>query len=154
MKRLLSFLLAVVTVLALTPAVTATASETETVTVTEISNATELLAISGKAGHYVLTEDILFDGATYTEPQIVLTNATLDGNGHTVSGFQLQANGKDLSLFAMDTAENNSVTVKNLNVGSASSSIAVEHDGTGFSVGVLFAKIPLNTSCHLEMVSV
>lgn len=152
MKRLLSFLLAVVTVLALTPAVTATASETETVT--EISNATELLAISGKAGHYVLTEDILFDGATYTEPQIVLTNTTLDGNGHTVSGFQLQANGKDLSLFAMDTAENNSVTVKNLNVGSASSSIAVEHDGTGFSVGVLFAKIPLNTSCHLEKVSV
>ncbi len=152
MKRLLSFLLAVVTVLALTPAVMATASETETVT--EISNATELLAISGKAGHYVLTEDISFDGATYTEPQIVLSIATLDGNGHTVSGFKLQANGKDLSLFAMDTAENNSVTVKNLNVGSASASIAVEHDGTGFSVGVLFAKIPLNTSCHLEKVSV
>lgn len=131
MKKIISTLLAIIMVLTMIPiASLAVFAESE---VTKISSAADFLAMT--TGNYELVGNIDLGGATYSAAQIALSDATLDGNGHSVTGFTLNGEG-DISLMTLS----GTVSIRNLTIGAYGTPISITTTGTnGANIGVIAA---------------
>ena len=170
MKRLVSFLLSVATVLALIPCATVSiASEgiTEpTVNHTvPISDTDAFLALlgDGKTAEntkYVLEADVDLGGKDVTATPFILKNSVFDGGDHTVTGFTMDSAGTSsptvggfsMGLFRMDSAQSNTAVIKNLKLGSDTDKIVIVNKNWGWASGALLGAIPAGTQCRIENV--
>lgn len=93
------------------------------ITYTVIDSVEEMNEYAAVGGtHYILNADLDYTGVEYK--RINLTNGSLNGNGHSITGVNLEEDTKDVSMFSNAT-NGSTISISNLTIGSPTEYVSV-----------------------------
>ena len=147
MKKALSLILALLMMVVAIPitAVGVYAETTIPADAVEIGTKDQLLNMTWEEGkYYVLTDNIDLGGEVCTSAKIVLNNATLDGNGFSITGFSITGANGFISIAGTNA------TIKNVTFGKRGGEISLTSVGAWTAYAVLITQITPDQSCNMS----